>query len=241
MQPYTSRTEWDTNINSVGGMKSVHLVSSPWSQIPSANSTQGVLTSGVLINEFAPPQILIEPAVDGYYYQDRVDMGRINKRAASINGPSGTEGGSNQTVTSSLPSGTEIAAATAPKTPASTAVPDAVVTPTVTPSSSPASTVSADGTVTAATETYVAPSRRNVKNNINPSRVRGYGAKKESYNPGIPGLVGSNLHHEAFNRKEQNSIIIILLTIITCCIVGSCFGFVGSRAYREPIVDRNSV
>ena len=29
---YTSREEWDTNINSVGGKKDIHLVVSPWSQ-----------------------------------------------------------------------------------------------------------------------------------------------------------------------------------------------------------------
>ena len=175
---YTSREEWDTNINSVGGKKDIHLVVSPWSQDPSANSTQGTLTSGVLVNEFEPPEIMIEPATEGYFYQDRMNMGRINKRANSINRP--------------LPA---------------TDAPEKFRTKR---------------------EPYVAPSRRTVKNSINPSR-----SKKENYNPGIPGLVGSNIHQENFTQEESSSIliIIILLSVIVFCIVGVCFGLVVPRIY----------
>lgn len=177
---YISREEWDTNINSVGGKKDVHLVVSPWSQDPSANSTQGTLTSGVLVNEFEPPEIMIEPATEGYFYQDRIDMGRINKRANSIN--------------RQLPA-TETSEKFRNKR-----------------------------------EPYVAPSRRTVKNSLNPSR-----SKKENYNPGIPGLVGSNIHQENFTQKESNNIIIILLSVIVFCIVGVCFGLLVPQIYVSMV------
>ena len=172
---YTSREEWDTNINSVGGKKDVHLVVSPWSQDPSANSTQGILTSGVLVNEFEPPEIMIEPATDGYFYQDRMDMGRINKRANSINRPLPATGNNEKFRNKREP--------------------------------------------------YVAPSRRTVKNSINSSRL------KEGYNPGIPGLVGSNIHQENFTQEESNNIFIVLLSVIVLCIVGVCFGVLVPKIY----------
>ena len=75
-------------------------------------------------------------------------------------------------------------------------------------------------------EPYVAPSRRTVKNSINPSR-----SKKENYNPGIPGLVGSNIHQENFTLDESSSIIIILLSVIVFCIVGVCFGLLVPQIY----------
>lgn len=171
---YTSREEWDTNINSVGGIKDVHLVVSPWSQDPSANSTQGILTSGVLVNEFEPPEILIEPATDGYFYQDRMDMRRVNKRANSINRP--------------VPANQE--------------------------------------GFRSRREPYVAPSRRTVKNSLNPSR-----ALKEGYNPGIPGLVGSNIHQENFTQEKSSNIIIVLLSIIVFCIICVCFGLIIPQIY----------
>lgn len=181
---YTSREEWDTNINSVGGKKDIHLVVSPWSHNPSANSTQGVLTSGVLINEFEPPEIMIEPATDGYFYQDRLDMRKINKRANSINRPL------------------------------------------------PANSAESAESFRNKREPYIAPSRRTVKNAINPSR------SKEAYNPGIPGLVGSNIHQENFTQEESNNIIIILLSVITFCIVGVCFGLLVPQIYVSMVNKR---
>ena len=170
---YTSKDEWDTSISSVGGKKDVHLVVSPWSHNPSANPAQGVLTQGVLVNEFEPPEILIEPATDGYFYQDRLDMSKVNERASVINdGSSGAED---------------------------------------------------DEKLGRKKDLYVAPSRRAFKNVTKP--------KKEKYNPGIPGLVGSNIHQENFTQDETNNLVVILLSIIAICIVGVCFGIMIPQVY----------
>lgn len=148
---YTSKDEWDTSISSVGGAKDVHLVSSPWSHNPSANPLQGILTHGVLINEYEPPEIMIEPAVDGYFYQDRLDMSKVNERASVVGSGEEEKFGRKK-------------------------------------------------------ELYVAPSRRAFKNVTKP--------KKEGYNPGIPGLVGSNLHQEGFIVDSPVSIVVVILLVV---------------------------
>lgn len=170
---FISKDEWDTNISSVGGKKDVLLVSSPWSHNPSANPSQGILTHGVLVNEFEPPEIMIEPATDGYFYQDRMDMSKVNERANIVKGGE-TEGMDQEKFGRKK-------------------------------------------------ELYVAPSRRAYKNTTKP--------KKEQYNPGIPGLVGSNIHQENFTQEETNNYVIVLLSIITLCIIGVCFGFIIPRIY----------
>ena len=208
---YTSREEWDTNISSVGGRKDVNLVISPWSDNASANSTQGILTNGVLINEFEPPKIMIEPATEGYFYQNRVDMGRMNNRATSLI----------QSEISSL--NASAAGATSDAT---------AGTPTATPATADATASKAAESFRTKREPYVAPSRRTVKNPVKNSTKK-YGRTtstrpkvSEKYNPGIPGLVGSNIHQERFTIEESNNIIVILLSIIVFCMVGVCAGLI---------------
>lgn len=171
---YSSKDEWDTSISSVGGKKDVLLVSSPWSHNPSANPNQGVLTSGVLVNEFDPPEIIIEPATDGYFYQNRMDMSKINDRADNIESaePNQEKFGSGK-------------------------------------------------------DLYVARSRRAFKTTAKPKKEK----ETEQYNPGIPGLVGSNLHQESFTQEESSNIIVILLSVITICIVGVSFGLLIPQIY----------
>lgn len=75
---YESKQQWDTDINSVGGAKDVLLVSSPFSDKPSANASQGALTYGNLTQEFEPPQIMISASDDGYYVRNRIDKNIVN-------------------------------------------------------------------------------------------------------------------------------------------------------------------
>ena len=203
---YTSREEWDTNISSVGGRKDVNLVISPWSDNASANSTQGILTNGVLINEFEPPKIMIEPATEGYFYQNRVDMGRMNNRATSL-------------IQSEISSLNASAAGATSDTTAGT--------PTATASTDTTASAAATASKTAESfrtkrEPYVAPSRRTVKNPVkNSTKKSGRTIStrpkvSEKYNPGIPGLVGSNIHQERFTIEESNNIIVILCRLILC-------------------------
>lgn len=173
MTSYTSKDEWDTSISSVGGKKDVCLVVSPWSHNPSANPAQGILTHGVLINQYEPPEILIEPATDGYFYQDRLDMSRVNERANTVEG-----GGVS------------------------------------------------DEKLGRKEDFYVAPSRRAYKTALKPKRE-----EKEGYNPGIPGLVDSNIHQENFTQEETNNIVVILLSVIAICIIGVSFGILIPQVY----------
>lgn len=219
MTTYVSDPAWDTNINSKGGVKDVLLVTSPWSHNPSANSTQGFLTSGVLINEFEPPTINYAPATCGYFYQNRLDMGVVNKRAAIVNRQNSTSIDSGQS--DALPNATVASAAVAPQTlqPVNgnainlntvNAVPNQVITSAV---NSTTKTSTGNGP-------YVAPSRRNGKNTINTSRATG----KEPYNPGIPGLIGSNIHTETFTSDcGSNRVIIILLLLVALFIAMKFF------------------
>ena len=235
MTVYTSRDEWDTNINSVGGKRDVYLVTSPWSNDPSANSTQGALTSGVLINEFEPPEILIEPATDGYFYQDRMNMGRINSRANTlINSYATGSGGSGSTADTTEDEKVAATVSVATNPTASTADTTAVSTPMPVTTQEAPTTVTTSPTGesyrTALNESYVARSRRNAKVVVNPSRDQ-KGGKTEKYNPGIPGLVGSNIHQENFTQEQSNNIIIVLLAIIVFCIVGVCFGLLVPQIY----------
>lgn len=188
MTVYTSRDEWDTNINSVGGKKDVYLVVSPWSNDPSANSSQGSLTSGVLVNEFEPPDIIVEPSTDGYFYQDRMNLGLINKRANTILTPNSVS--------------TEINNKPTPKNINST------------------TDYPYDGTGEVPTnvkrEPYIAPSRKSFRKGFNKSRV-------EKYNPGIEGLVGSNLHQETFTQEQTNNFIVVILTLLMVCFIFAIF------------------
>lgn len=197
MTVYTSRDEWDTNINSVGGKKDVYLVVSPWSNDPSANSSQGSLTSGVLVNEFEPPDIIVEPSTDGYFYQDRMNLGLINKRANTILTPNSVS--------------TEINNKPTPKNINST------------------TDYPYDGTGEVPTnvkrEPYIAPSRKSFRKGSNKSRV-------EKYNPGIEGLVGSNLHQETFTQEQTNNFIVVILTLLMVCFIFVIFMGLGFAYYH---------
>lgn len=188
MTVYTSRDEWDTNINSVGGKKDVYLVVSPWSNDPSANSSQGSLTSGVLVNEFEPPDIIVEPSTDGYFYQDRMNLGLINKRANTILTPNSVSTEINNKPTPKHINGT--------------------------------TDYPYDGTGEVPTnvkrEPYIAPSRKTFRKGSNKSRV-------EKYNPGIEGLVGSNLHQETFTQEQTNNFIVVILTLLMLCFIAVIF------------------
>lgn len=88
---YDSRVEWDTNINTNGGLKDVMLVNSPYSNVPSANATQGTLTYGNLVTEFEPPKVIIHPQDDGYYVRNRFDMNTKNVGYVGIGNVSDAE------------------------------------------------------------------------------------------------------------------------------------------------------
>lgn len=91
---YDSRVEWDTNINTNGGLKDVMLVNSPYSNVPSANATQGTLTYGNLVNEYEPPKVIIHPQDDGYYVRNRSDMNSKNIGYVGIGNVSDADFGS---------------------------------------------------------------------------------------------------------------------------------------------------
>jgi len=81
---YESRPEWDLNINSVGGLKNICFVESPYSENSSANSANGHLTNGVLTNTFAPPKLEVEAPNTNYYYDDRLNVEVMNPEAAIL-------------------------------------------------------------------------------------------------------------------------------------------------------------
>lgn len=81
---YESKFEWDTNINSVGGAKDAYFVTSPYSNNPSANASQGALTYGNLVTEYEPPNIVVSPSDDGYYIRNRLHMDSTNNQVSEI-------------------------------------------------------------------------------------------------------------------------------------------------------------
>lgn len=83
---FTSKLDWDTNINALGGQSNILLVDSPYSDLPSANASQGALTYGNLVNEFAPPKIEISPIDNGYYIHSRMHTGMLNPAADIVGG-----------------------------------------------------------------------------------------------------------------------------------------------------------
>ena len=81
---FESKQEWDTDINTVGGAKDAYFVTSPYSNQPSANASQGALTFGNLVTEFAPPKVMISPSDDGYYVRNRLDMASTNNQVSDV-------------------------------------------------------------------------------------------------------------------------------------------------------------
>lgn len=81
---FESKTDWDTNINSVGGAKDAYFVTAPYSNQPSANASQGALTYGNLVTEFTPPKIIISPIEDGYYIRNRFGMDSMNSQVSDV-------------------------------------------------------------------------------------------------------------------------------------------------------------
>ena len=81
---FESKQDWDANINSVGGAKDAYFVISPYSNQPSANASQGSLTYGNLVTEFAPPKVMVSPSDDGYYIKNRLDMASTNDQVSDV-------------------------------------------------------------------------------------------------------------------------------------------------------------
>lgn len=83
---FTSKLDWETDINTVGGQSNILLVDSPYSDLPSANASQGALTYGNLVNEFKPPKIEISPIDNGYYIHSRMHTGDKNAAVDVVDG-----------------------------------------------------------------------------------------------------------------------------------------------------------
>lgn len=81
---YVSKRDWDSNINTFGGAKSVRMYESPFSDNPSANNINGVLSNGVLTQTFGPPKIYIAPSDRNFVYQDRFGRSRMNPRVDNL-------------------------------------------------------------------------------------------------------------------------------------------------------------
>jgi hypothetical protein len=61
-------------------VKDTSFYTSPYNNLSSANANQGILTHGVLVNDFEPPKLVIDSVGNGYYYMDRLDLRRVNPR-----------------------------------------------------------------------------------------------------------------------------------------------------------------
>lgn len=80
----TGNYNWDTDKAAIGGSSHVNFVVSPYSNVPSANASQGHLTYGTLSTMYNPPKIMIRPSSDGYYVNNRFDMSTVNERAYNV-------------------------------------------------------------------------------------------------------------------------------------------------------------
>lgn len=201
---FTSKLDWDTDIGSVGGQNNVMLVDSPYSNLPSANASQGALTYGNLIREYAPPKISISSIDNGYYVHSRMDMSRKNPAVEDL---------------TRFPN-------------------EATVVPTMTPKEGYKEAAGGRKPLKRAKQgqpnqdkvanpkQYVGPSRKGQKTAVNPARGNVVDentnppAATETYIDGIPGLVGSNIHHEAFEEKTSLNIIAVILIVLCAIIVG---------------------
>lgn len=199
---FTSKLDWDTDIGSVGGQNNVMLVDSPYSNLPSANASQGALTYGNLVREYAPPKISISSIDNGYYVHSRMDMSRKNPAVDEL---------------TRFPN-------------------EATVVPTMAPKEGykesaggrkPLKRAKQAQDKVANPKQYVGPSRKGEKTAINPARgnvvdenIKKPAPTAETYIDGIPGLVGSNIHHEAFEEKTSLNIIAIIMIIIGALLVG---------------------
>lgn len=190
---FTSKTDWDTDIASVGGQNNVLLVESPYSNLASANAAQGTLTYGNLTTEYAPPKLSISSIDNGYYIHSRMNTNDINDQAGSI-----------------------------------TKMPDEAQTV----STAPVTQGKENFKECMRGKTYVGPSRRGTKNTLNPARGNVTEAQqdqdKEEYTE-IAGLVGSNVHVEAFTTegwvtcgKVLFSIVIIIVALLVVWCVFKC-------------------
>lgn len=193
---FTSKLDWDTNINAVGGQSNVLLVDSPYSDLPSANASQGALTYGNLTTEFAPPKIEISAIDNGYYIHSRMHTGEKNPAVDIVSGGADT------------PAKAEAAAAKAEAGEEAPAAPKAE-----------AGQGKEGFKECMRQKTYVAPSRRGVKPTLNVARdnITKEGGQ-ESYTE-MPEFVGSNIHQkESFSfetyGKWMFSFMIILIALL---------------------------
>lgn len=224
---FTSKLDWDTDINVVGGQKNVLLVDSPFSDHPSANAAQGALTYGNLVNEFKPPKIEISPIDNGYYIHSRMHTGAKNSAVDII---AGNEPSTPAVAAKAAAQGGNVAAAVATAEAAKLTAASPAAKPT--PAPAKAAGQGKEGFRECMRQkTYVAPSRQGQKNVIdNPARgailedgvntgADGFEASYEGYTE-MPEFVGSNIHQEAFgiNDIKSNKLIytsVILIAIMT--------------------------
>lgn len=196
---FTSKLDWDTNINAVGGQSNVLLVDSPYSDLPSANASQGALTYGNLTTEFAPPKIEISAIDNGYYIHSRMHTGEKNPAVDIVSG--GTD------APAKAEAAKEAGEAPAPAAPAKEAG------------------QGKEGFKECMRQkTYVAPSRRGVKPTLNVARdnITKEGGQ-ESYTE-MPEFVGSNIHQkESFSfetyGKWMFSFMIIFIAFALAYVV----------------------
>lgn len=219
---FTSKLDWDTDINAVGGQSNVLLVDSPFSDHPSANAAQGALTYGNLVNEFKPPKIEISPIDNGYYIHSRMHTGAKNTAVDIIAGGA-----------PSTPAVAAKAAAQGGNVAAAVATAEGAKLTANAPAAKPA-----DGSAKTAVQgkegfrecmrlkTNVAPSRQGQKNVIdNPARGAiledgvnvgsdGFTADQQESYTEMPEFVGSNIHQEAFSMKDVKSNKPLYITVI---------------------------
>lgn len=210
---YDSRKEWDTDINSVGGAKDMHFVSSPYSNQASANSSQGALTYGNLINEFEPPKVMITPLDDGYYIKNRMNM---SEKAANVEN---VEYQNAKVAEKYTPA--KFQRATMNK------MMNTVKT-------------NADGSKSNQ-RTVPSNIRSGMLNTIAKTEQKSsFGNNVEHYTE-MPEFVDSNIHiQESFSAEEKSLFIIIIISIITFCIVGVSFNILVPRIDVRHINSMNS-
>lgn len=224
---FTSKLDWDTDINAVGGQANVLLVDSPYSDLPSANARQGALTYGNLINEFKPPKIEISPIDNGYYIHSRMHTGDRNAAVDIIGGaavPAATPAAAAQ-VAANAPAAAAAAQATAEAGAAPQAV-AAAAEAAATGGNVAAAVATAEGAKLTADApakeapaepkagqgkegfrecmsngVYVAPSRQGYKNTIN--RTERGAILEDGVNIGADGMQDSESDYETYVEMPE--------------------------------------
>lgn len=226
---FTSKLDWDTNINALGGQNNILLVDSPYSDLPSANASQGALTYGNLVNEFAPPKIEISPIDNGYYIHSRMHTGILNPAVDIVGGALATTPAAVAKVEAAA---AQAEAAAAPADGAAAPAADAAAPVEggdagAKPPAVPEQVQGKEGfRESMGGKRCVGPSRRGHKQTTNrPERghiledgVNRGAEAKESYVE-MPEFVGSNIHMEEFSFKPMDTGAIIFIVVLSVVIV----------------------